>query len=170
MELMQVLHAGNHKLVLLEINAEFVGSLVKQLGFDYRVDDSRRSLILDLTISNRQTPLLLFDATDPANLGWFSRCQFYADGTTGAVLQSPLYIANHRDRSGRTIPNGIRLQILKELPASFRLPGKQPLTEQVVYAILFNFLNALLNVGVAVCGGKLLKPLAGRTESLGLAG
>ena len=31
-------------------------------------------------------------------------------------------------------------------------------------AVLYNFLNALLNTGVGVCGGNVVKPLAGRTE------
>jgi hypothetical protein len=47
------------------------------------------------------------------------------------------------------------------------MPGRQPVNEQVVYAILFNFLNALLNTGVGVCGGPAVKPLAGRTENIG---
>ena len=110
---------------------------------------------------------MLFDAADPGNLGWFSRCQFYVDGSTGAVLQTPLSVANLRDRTGRTVPNALRLQIRKELPASFRLPGKQAVTEQMVYAVVYNFLNALLNTGVGVCGGSVVKPLAGRTEHVG---
>jgi hypothetical protein len=53
------------------------------------------------------------------------------------------------------------------LPANFRLPGKQPVTEQMIYAVLYNLLNALLNIGVGVCGGSIVKPLAGRTETFG---
>ena len=34
----------------------------------------------------------------------------------------------------------MRIGISKELPAGFRLPGKQPLTEQAFYALLFTFL------------------------------
>jgi hypothetical protein len=59
------------------------------------------------------------------------------------------------------------LQIAKELPESFRLPGKQPVNEQLVYAVFHNLLNALLNIGVGVCGGSAVKPLAGRTEAIG---
>jgi hypothetical protein len=110
---------------------------------------------------------LLFDAADPGNLGWFSRCQFYVDGNTGMVLQTPISVANLRDRSGNMLPGAIRLQVTKELPATFRLPGKQPVTEQMIYAVLYNLLNALLNVGVGVCGGSIVRPLAGRTESFG---
>ena len=62
----------------------------------------------------------------------------------------------------------MRLSIAKELPANFRLPGKQPLTEQVFYALFFNFLTALVKNGVAVCGGGVIEPLAGRTESVGV--
>jgi hypothetical protein len=57
--------------------------------------------------------------------------------------------------------------ISKELPANFRLPGKQPLTEQVFYALLLTFLNALTQTGVAVCGAGAVEPLAGRTETIG---
>jgi len=59
------------------------------------------------------------------------------------------------------------LQINKELPANFRLPNKVPVTEQMVYNVLYNFLNALMNIGVGVCGGKVVRPLAGRTEPQG---
>jgi hypothetical protein len=51
---------------------------------------------------------------------------------------------------------------------SFRLPNKAPVTEQTIYAVLYNFLNALLNTGVGVCGGSVVKPLAGRTEPQGV--
>jgi hypothetical protein len=67
-----------------------------------------------------------------------------------------------RDRGGRALPHSIRLQINKELPASFRLPNRAAVTEQMVYAVLYNFLNALLNTGVGVCGGPVVKALAGR--------
>jgi len=50
------------------------------------------------------------------------------------------------------------------LPVTFRLPNKAPVTEQTVYGVLYGFLNALLNTGVGVCGGGVVKPLAGRTE------
>ena len=165
---MQVVVAGEHKFLLLELDTDLVASIAKQAGFEYRLEDSRRSLCLDLLAAERQAPLLLFDAADPGNLGWFSRCQFYVDGKSGAVLQTPIMLANQKDRSGRVLPHSIRLQIAKELPASFRLPGKQPVTEQTVYAVFYNLLNALLNTGVGVCGGSTVKPLAGRTESIGV--
>ncbi|MGH9647873.1 MAG: hypothetical protein ACRD4E_13770 [Bryobacteraceae bacterium] len=41
------------------------------------------------------------------------------------------------------------------------------MTEQTIYAVLYNVLNALLNTGVGVCGGSAVKPLAGRTEPAG---
>ncbi len=163
---MQVLQAGPHKFILLELELDTVNSVAKQAGFESRVKDSPRSIQLDLTALNRQS-LLLFDAADPANLGWFSRCQFYVDGRTGGVMQTPLSVANKRDRSGKSQANSVRLRISKELPASFRLPGKQPITEQVFYALFQNFLVALMKTGVAVCGGPLVQPLAGRTENIG---
>ena len=161
---MQVLQAGRHKLLLLELDTEFIENIARQAGFEFRLDDQDRSVVLDLNADTRQAPLLLFNAADPANLGWFSRCQFYVDGASGAVLQTPIQLANQRDRSGRTLPNAIRLQITKELPANFRLPNKAPVTEQSIYQVLYNFLNALVNTGVGVCGGPVVQPLAGRTE------
>jgi hypothetical protein len=76
-------------------------------------------------------------------------------------------LANKCDRSGKAQQNSVRLAISKELPASFRLPGQQALTEQVFYNLLLNFLNALTKTGVAVCGSGVVQPLAGRTESVG---
>ena len=163
---MQVLQAGQHKLIYLEVQAEMVASIARQAGFDTKARDGQRMLQLDLSVPGRQAPLLLFDAADPANLGWFSRCQFYVDGRSGTVMQTPITLANKRDRGGRAQLNAVRLSIAKELPATFRLPGKQPLTEQVFYALLLDFLNALFKTGVAVCGGGAIQPLAGRTETV----
>jgi hypothetical protein len=167
MQKMQVMQAGPHKLLLLELDPEFVTNIAKQAGFEYRISDTQRHITLELLATDRQAPLLLFDAADPGNLGWFSRCQFYVDGRTGGVLQTPISVANQRDRSGHVIPNALRIQIAKEIPASFRMPGKQAITEQMVYAVLYNLLNALISVGVGVCGGTVVRPLAGRTESFG---
>jgi hypothetical protein len=166
---MQVLQAGTHKLLLLELDREFIENIARQSGFEFRFEEEDRRVVLDLNAEGRQTPLLLFDAADPSNLGWFSRCQFYVDGTSGAVLQTPIQLANQRDRSGRALPCAIRLQINKELPATFRLPNKAPVTEEMVYSVLYNFLNALLNTGVGVCGGTVVQPLAGRTERRAIA-
>ena len=59
-----------------------------------------------------------------------------------------------------------------DIPAGFVphyevVPGKQPVNEQMVYHVLTHFLNALMNTGVGVCGGSVVKPLAGRTEAIG---
>jgi hypothetical protein len=164
---MQVLQAGPHKLIYLELQPEMVANIARQAGFDAKAKDTQRAIQLDLSATGRQGPLLLFDAADPANLGWFSRCQFYVDGRTGMVMQTPITLANKRDRGGKLHLHSVRLAIAKELPASFRLPGKQPLTEQVFYHLLFNFLNALIKTGVAVCGSGSVQPLAGRTETVG---
>src|SRR3954454_21083763 len=142
---MQVLQAGQHKFMLLELDSEFVSSIAKDAGFEHRISENPRAIVLELLAAERQAPLLLFDAADPGNLGWFSRCNFYVDGRTGSVMQTPIAVANLRDRSGHTLPNSVRLQISKELPVTFRMPGKQAVTEQVVYAVLYNLLNALLN-------------------------
>jgi hypothetical protein len=116
---MQVLQAGQHKLILLELESDLVGNVAKQAGFETRLSDSARSLQLDLIMPGRQTPLLLFDAADPANLGWFSRCQFYVDGRTGRVLQTPITLV-----------------------------------------------TALCRTGVAVCGGPIVQPVAGRADGI----
>lgn len=163
---MQVLQAGAHKFLLLELDSDLVSNIARQAGFEARILDEKRVLTVDVTATERQSPLLLFDAADPANLGWFSRCQFYVDGRSGAVLQTPIQVANIQDR-GKPLPYTLRVQISKELPPNFRLPGKQPVTEQVVYSVLFNFLQALTQVGVGVCGGSVVKPLAGRVDGPG---
>jgi hypothetical protein len=154
---MQVLQAGRHKLILLEIDSATVSAVAQQAGFDAKLKESPRGILLELTAEQRETPLLLFDAADPANLGWFSRCQFYVDGRTGNVMQTPMTVANKRDRAGRTMHNGLRLRIAKE----------QPMTEQVFYAMLNNFLQALIRTGVAICGSSVVQPLAGRSEAPG---
>ena len=164
---MQVLEAGPDKYLLLEIEPESVANIARQVGFEIKIDDGVRVMSLDLSASDRQAPLLLFDAADPGNLGWFSRCQFYVDGQSGNVLQTPMSLANQRDKRGRALANSVKIQITKELPGNFRMPGRQPVSEQVVYAVFFNLLNALLNTGVGVCGGPTVKPLAGRTENIG---
>lgn len=164
---MQFLRAGEQQLISLELDREVIGGLVKQAGFEFDMQEEGRRLVMELTPTGSRDPLLLFDAADPANLGWFSRCQFYVDGRTGAVLQTPLTIANCRDGEGR-LKQSIRISITKELPAGFRLPGQQPITEQVVYALLYNLLTALRSAGVAVCGGPVVVPLAGRTERTGV--
>lgn len=162
---MQVLQAGAHKMLFLELEEGVVSEICRQLGVECRLRDAKRALVIDIVAPGRQAPLLLFDARDPGNLGWFARAQFYVDGQTAQVLQTPISVANMRDPGGYMMPNALRLQISKELPASFRLPGRQQVSEQVVYGVLFNFLNSLLNSGVAVCGGTLVRPLAGRGES-----
>ena len=164
---MQVLQAGQHKLIYLELQPVMIANIARQAGFETRTKDSQRSIQLELSAPGRQAPLLLFDAADPANLGWFSRCQFYVDGRSGLVMQTPMTLANKKDRSGKAQRHAVRLSITKELPASFRLPGRQPLTEQVFYHLLFNFLAALTQTGVAVCGAGAVEPLAGRTETVG---
>lgn len=164
------MQVGEHKVLYLELQAEPIQEICRELGVQCQVQETPRAVVVDATVAGRQAPLLLFDARDPGNLGWFARCQFYVDGQTAAVLQTPISVANQRDSRGNTIPNAIRLQINKELPANFRLPGREPVSEQVVYNVFANFLAALLNTGVAVCGAGLVKPLAGRGDSNGPRG
>src|ERR1700750_2774574 len=98
---MQVLQAGTHKLIYLELQPDMVTSIARQAGFEKRAKDGVRVLQVDLIARDRQSPLLLFDAADPSNLGWFSRCQFYVEGRTGSVMQNPLSLAHQNDRSGK---------------------------------------------------------------------
>src|SRR5258708_15347758 len=122
---MQVLQAGPHKLMLLELDLDLVMNIARQAGFEVKSEDTPRSLILDLIAPGRQSPLLLFDAADQANLRWFSRCQFYVEGRSGVIMQTPITLANQRDRNGRAIPDAVRLRIAKELPSSFHLPRSE---------------------------------------------
>ena len=89
---MQVLQAGQFKLILLELDLDLVLNIARQAGFEVKSEDTARSLVLELSVPGRQAPLLLFDAADQANLGWFSRCQFYVEGRTGVIMQTPMTI------------------------------------------------------------------------------
>src|SRR3974377_2109792 len=117
---MQLLQAGQHKFIYLELQPEMVASIARQAGVEPRAKDSARTIHLDLAPPVNQGPLLLFDAADPANLGWFSRCQFYVDGRTGSIMQTPMMLANKRDRGGKAQLYAVRLIINKELPVTFR--------------------------------------------------
>ncbi|HSW49339.1 MAG TPA: hypothetical protein VLH09_04150 [Bryobacteraceae bacterium] len=162
----QVLQAGDRQLISLELDPELIAKIARQVGYACEVTDGKRGVLAELCVEGREAPLLLFDAAEPANLGWFSRCQFYVDGHTGAVLQTPMYMANQKDSSGRPLPNSIRLQISKEIPISYKVAGRQQVNEQVIYSVLASLLAALLETGVAICGGSLVRPLAGRIKDL----
>lgn len=162
---MQVLQAGDNKYIMLELDETIVRQAAEQAGFQCSVEDRGRSLWLELSAAERETPLLLFDAADPGNTGWFSRCQYYVDGRTGSILQTPFFISNRTDHTGRLLPQSVNLQISKEVPQHFRLPGRQPVNERMVYTVLHNFLGALLNGGVGLCGQTVVRPLAGRSDS-----
>lgn len=156
---MRFLQAGNQKLVALEPEHEIIENLVVQAGFKCKLEEDDRRVLLELKAA-ASTTIRLFDASDAANRAWFSSCQFYVDGISGAVLQTPLTISNCRDRQGR-LTQGLRLALSKELPATFRLPGRQAVSERVVYALLYNFLLALTQSGVAICGKGGIRPLMG---------
>src|SRR5260370_38764753 len=101
---MQVLQAGTQKLLLLELEMEVIGNVAKQAGFQCKVEDGVRSVRLEIS-AERQSPLLLFDASVPGHLGWVSRCQFYVEGTTGVGLETSVLLDNLRDRVGRPMRN-----------------------------------------------------------------
>lgn len=158
---MRFVQAGAQQLIALEPDHSVIRNVVKQAGYDCTIHDEARRLVLEVHPSAAHDPLLLFDAADPANVGWFSRCQFYVDSASGQVLQTPMVLANCADSEGKILPK-LRVSVLKELPASFQLPGHQSVTEQVVYSLLYNLLAALRETGVAVCGQGGIRPLAGR--------
>lgn len=157
---MQYVEARGRRLVTLEPDHATLRSLSEQAGFSCLLEVLDRQVVLDLGLENTTEPFVLFDAADPANLGWFSRCQFYVDGLSGRVLQTPLTISNGRVK-GRVQPDRLQVSLSTELPATYLLPGRQSVNEQVVYSLLFNFLTALRENGVAVCGRGSVEPLTG---------
>ncbi|MCB9383423.1 MAG: hypothetical protein H6509_02315 [Bryobacterales bacterium] len=163
---MRYLQAGSRQLVALEPDHDVIRNLVQQAGFECSIEENARQLVLEVKPAAEGDSLLLFDAAQPSNLGWFSRCQFYVDGLTGAVLQTPLTVANCIEDDGRPALDRIRIALSTELPAGFRLPGRQNVSEQVVYALLYNLLTALRENGVAVCGNGSVRPLAGAPKRL----
>ncbi len=157
---MRLLQAGEQQLIVLEPDRQILRQLVRQAGFTCKIAEEERRVVLEVRSQDAGEPLLLFDALDPANLGWFSRCQFYVDGNSGVVLQTPLWLANYYD-GGKPARDCLLVSLATELPAGFRLAGRQNINEQVVYTLLFNLLNALRGAGVAVCGRRGIRPLAG---------
>jgi hypothetical protein len=162
---MRFVQAGTQQLIALDPDHSVIRNVVKQAGFDCTIRDETRRLVLEVRPSSPQDVLLLFDASDPANMGWFSRCQFYVDSASGRVLQTPIVISNCSDADGKVLPK-LRISVLKELPASFQMPGRQNVSEQVVYSLLYNLLAALKETGVAVCGQGGIRPLAGRAPAI----
>ena len=165
-KIVKFVQAGERDLIELEPDHEMIHNLASQAGFDCNIEENDRALTLEAKPQETQDPLVLFDAGNPANVGWFSRCQFYVDGLSGAVLQTPLTLANCRDTRGDLLQQ-VRIGVSKELPATFKLPGNQTVNEQVVYALLYNLLVALRDTGVAICGQGAISPLAGRAEKIG---
>ncbi|MCB1020801.1 MAG: hypothetical protein KDC27_12790, partial [Acidobacteria bacterium] len=98
---MRYLQAGSRQLVALEPDHDVIRNLVQQAGFECSIEENARQLVLEVKPAAEGDSLLLFDAAQPSNLGWFSRCQFYVDGLTGAVLQTPLTVANCIEDDGR---------------------------------------------------------------------
>ena len=157
---MRYVQAGDQQLVALDPDHDTLRQLVKQAGYSCEITKETRRVSLDVRALESSRPLLLFDASDPANLCWFSRCQFYVDSISGVVLQTPLQVANCYER-GELARDRLRVSMATELPAAFRLPGRRSLTEQVVYALIYNLLTALHETGVALCGAGGIHPLAG---------
>ena len=64
MDDMQVLQAGEHKLLLLELDPEFVANIAKQAGFEHKLAETPRSINLELTAAERQAQQLQQPAED----------------------------------------------------------------------------------------------------------
>ena len=52
----QVLQAGQHKLIYLELQPQMVTKIARDAGFDTRAKDGRRSIQLELTAPTREAP------------------------------------------------------------------------------------------------------------------
>ncbi len=165
MNAMQMLQAGANQIILLELDCDLLRQGAEEAGFACVALDDPRVATLELNAPGREAPLLIFDAADPANAGWFARCQFYIDSGSGAVMQTPFRVANILDAGGRPHPRALTLQIRKELPVHFRVPGHSTVNEKVLYGVLFSFLSALQKVGVGLCGSGVVKPLASRQDA-----
>ncbi len=160
---MRYLQAGERQFVALEPDDDTLRQLVHQAGYSCTIITEPRRIGLEVVALESTGPLLLFDASESANLGWFSRCQFYVDALSGVVLQTPLVLSNCFDGDGLQ-RDRLRISVATELPAEFRMLGKRAMSEQVVYALTYNLLVALRETGVALCGSSGLLPLAGQTK------
>jgi len=162
---MQIIQAGEHRLVSLEYDGETLRQIATESGLQCTVEETERAFLVNLNAPDREGPFLLFDAADPANTGWFSRCHFYVDARSGAVLQTPFTLAHRWDPHGRPLGRELAVQIRKELPDHFRLPGRQAVNEKMIYTVFYNLINALCEVGVGVCGTGAVRALAGRVST-----
>jgi len=169
LRLMRFVEAGGRRLVALEPELEVVRGLVEEAGFECKLEERPRQLLLEIRPADDDEALLLFDAADSSNLGWFSRCQFYVDGYTGAVLQTPFTIANCREH-GEVATDRLQLALSTEVPVGLRMPGNLAVNERDIYGLLFRFLSAMLKTGVAVCGRGSVEALAGVYRNPGSRG
>ena len=165
---MQVLQAGQHKLIYLELEPEMVSSIAKQAGFDTKAKDRRarhhagphggRPAVAAAAVRCGRSgqPGMVFAL--PVLHGWPHR-----GGDANA--HHPGEQARPRRQARSAIPCA-SISPRNCRPASgCRASSRSP--SRCLYALLFNFLNALMKTGVAVCGGDAVQALAGRTESIG---
>lgn len=160
---MRYLQAGERRLLALDPDNDMLQHLVTQAGYTCEIVAERRRISIEVVTKESSGPLLLFDASESANRGWFSRCQFYVDSVSGVVLQTPLVLSNCFD-GDELKRDRLRISVSTELPAEFRMPGKRAMSEQVVYSLIYNLLTALRETGVALCGSTGLLPLSGKTK------
>jgi len=66
---MQLIQAGKHQIVVLEFDHDLLRQGAQETGFEIEIDDQPRVLNVLLRAPGRDSPLLLFDASDPANTG-----------------------------------------------------------------------------------------------------
>ena len=134
---MQVFNAGQHKLLLLELDTEFISNIAKQAGFEFKLEEGAAKLDAR-THRPRQAGSAAAVRCGRSRQPWLVlampilRRRKHRRRPPDAHLASP----TKRIGAGGRCPTVIRLQIAKEIPANFRLPGKQPVNEQMLYAVL----------------------------------
>jgi len=148
--------SGQHKLLLLELDLDLVTTIAKQAGFEVKSEDTARSLVLDLNATGRQAPLLLFDAADQAKPRLFSRCQYYVEGRTGVIMQTPITLAISATATDARFPTQSP-ENRKRIALQFSAARKAGHHEQIIYALLQSVLGALTKTGIAVCGGPVVQ-------------
>ncbi len=101
---MQVLQAGRHKLLLLELDTEFVENIARQAGFEFRLADQERCMVLDLNAEGRQAPLLLLRRRGSCKPRAGSRAASSTSTASPARCCKPRSRSQIKDRNGRAAP------------------------------------------------------------------
>ena len=154
---MQVLQAGPHKLLLLETDREFMSEKVaRQAGFEFRYEEESRRVLLDLNAETPPKPPCCCSTPPipPTSAGFRAASSMWMALAARCCETHPSSSPTSATAAAVRCPTTIRLQIQQGAAGeSFRRsPTRRPSPSETVYSVLFNFLNALLNTGVGVCG------------------